>query len=476
MKKILFVASEGLPFVKTGGLADVIGSLPKILVKRGYDVRVVLPLYQSIIDKHYDKLEKFATVQVNSGWINQPASYYWANADGVTYYFIEHQGYFERNGLYGYDDDGERFSFFQRAALDLLYVIDFFPDIIHSHDWHTGMIPLICKACYNDERYNRIKHVYTIHNLAFQGNFPSGILESCLGIDWYYYNNGATRFHNGISFMKTGIVFADKVTTVSPTYSHEILSEEYGENLQEVLRLREHDLWGIVNGIDTEVWNPKTDFLLAYNYDVDDYDFGKKQNKLSLQKELGLFENEDVLVIGMVSRLTHQKGVYLIIEKLKEIMGLDIQFVILGSGEQKAEDAFKWLEAEYKGRAVYYAGYNEELAHRIYAGCDLFLMPSIYEPCGIGQLIALRYGSLPLVRETGGLRDTVIPYNVYTGEGNGFSFNSKNSDDIFKVLSWAVEQYYHNKYGWDLLVKNALNFDVSWEFSCDLYERLYYSV
>ncbi len=476
MKRVLFVASEGLPFVKTGGLADVVGTLPKILVNRGYDVRIVLPLYQAVIDKHIDKLEKFATVQVVSGWINQPASYYYANVDGVIYYFVEHQGYFERHGLYGFDDDGERFSFFQRAALDLLYVIDWFPDIIHSHDWHTGMIPLIAKVCYNDERYNNIKHIYTIHNLAFQGNFNAQVLESCLGIDWYYYNNGATRFHDGISFMKTGIVFANKVTTVSPTYALEILSEEYGENLQDVIRYREHDLWGIVNGIDTNDWNPLTDRLLAYNYDLNNYEYGKKQNKIALQKELGLEVNEDVLVIGIVSRLTWQKGVYLITDKLREIMNLNIQFVILGSGEKNAEDAFKWLEHEYKGRAVYYAGYNEELAHRIYAGSDLFLMPSIYEPCGIGQLIALRYGTLPLVRETGGLRDTVSPYNSYTGEGNGFSFNSKNSYDMFKVLSWAVEQYYFNKTGWNMLINNAFNSDVSWDYSADIYEKLYNSI
>lgn len=476
MKSVLFVASEGLPFIKTGGLADVIGSLPKILVNRGYDVRVVLPLYQGIIDKHFEKLEKFSTVQVRSGWINQPASYYYSNVDGVKYYFVEHQGYFERSSLYGYADDGERFSFFQRAALDLLYVIDWFPEIIHTHDWHTGMIPLMCKACYQDERYNNIKHIYTIHNLAFQGNFPSEMLESCLGIDWHYYTNGDVRFHSGISFMKSGIVFANKVTTVSLTYSNEILTEEYGENLQEVLKLRQHDLWGIVNGIDTDDWNPSTDKLLACNYDINNYVEGKKQNKISLQKELGLNVDENVMLIGLVSRLTWQKGIYQICEQFKNIMDLNVQFVVLGSGEKQAEDSFKWLEDNYKGRAVFYCGYNEELAHRIYAGCDVFLMPSLYEPCGIGQLIALRYGSLPLVRETGGLKDTVIPYNIFTGDGNGFSFNSKNSNDMFNVLKWASEQYYYNKHGFNGLIQNALNSDVSWMHSGDLYERLYYSI
>ncbi len=477
MKSILFVASEGLPFVKSGGLADVIGSLPKTLAQKGYDVRIVLPLYKSIIDKHYDKLNRIKTVPIHTGWIDQPATYYWAMVDGVTYYFVEHRDYFERTGLYGFPDDGERFSFFQRAALDLLYVVDWFPEVIHSHDWHTGMIPLMCKVCYGgDDRYQRIKHVYTIHNLAFQGNFPPEVLGQCLGIDYYFFDNGAVRFDNGISFMKSGIVFADKVTTVSPTYAQEILTTEFGERMDEVLRFRREDLWGIVNGIDTDIWNPKTDVLLAKNYDSKNYASGKKANKKALQEELGLEVRDDVLVIGMVSRLTKQKGVTMITEKLNDIMGLDVQFVVLGSGEKDAEDAFKWLEAANKGKAVYYAGYNEELAHRIYAGSDLFLMPSMYEPCGISQLISMRYGTLPLVRETGGLKDTVSPFNQYTLEGNGFSFYSKSSDDMMYILRWATETFYDNKDAWKALVKNAFSTDVSWNYSAELYERLYWSI
>ena len=276
--------------------------------------------------------------------------------------------------------------------------------------------------------------------------------------------------------MKAAIVYADKITTVSPTYSAEILTETYGERMDSMLRYRREDLWGIVNGIDTVTWNPSTDKLLAKNFDAETVFEGKAANKLALQKELGLDEDKDSCMIGIVSRLTNQKGVYLITEKMAEMMNLGIQFVILGTGEMAAENAFKWLENEYKGKAVYYCGYNEELAHRIYAGCDLFLMPSLYEPCGIGQLIAMHYGALPLVRETGGLKDTVKPYNRYTGEGNGFSFHGSYAGDMMNTILYALEQYNDNREAWNTLVKNALDTDVSWNKSAAIYEQLYYQL
>lgn len=474
-RSILFAAAEGLPFCKTGGLADVIGALPQALKRAGHDVRVVLPLYKSVIAKHYDKLTRIGTVQVHSGWIDQPATFYQAEANGVIYYFIEHQGYFERDGYYGYGDDGERFAFFQRALLDMIYKIDWWPNIIQSNDWQTGMVPLICHACYGDDaRYQNIRHIYTIHNLAFQGNFGVDMLPTCLGLDYSFFDNGSIKFDTGISFMKAGIVYADLLTTVSPTYAQEILSPEYGERMDSILRYRRGDLEGIVNGIDMETWDPKKDKHLAKNYDQRSWFYGKPANKLALQKELGLSERKDVCMLGIVSRLTSQKGIYLLTEKLLEIMGMDIQFVILGTGEKAAEDTFKWLEATYKGKAVYYCGYNEELAHRIYAGCDLFLMPSRYEPCGLGQLIAMRYGAVPFVRETGGLKDTVRPYNQYTGEGNGFSFAMANANDMLYTLRWAVSQYYTNRPGWKGLVKTAMQEDISWDKSAKSYERLYY--
>ena len=474
MKSVLFVAAEGLPYIKTGGLADVIGSLPKILNEKGMDARVVLPLYKRIAEKYRGEFTKLKTIPIHVGVIDTVATIYQSQWETVTYYFIEHAGYFERDGLYGYPDDGERFAFYQKAVLEMLWAIDFFPDIMHCHDWHTGMIAAMCHIQYpDDQRYQQIKHMYTIHNLAFQGNFPADVLTDCLGIDRRYFDDGSMRFHNGISFMKTGIIFSDKITTVSPSYSQEILTAQYGEQMDEVLRFRQSDLYGIVNGIDTKMWDPMTDPALPAHYNAETVLEGKRANKAAVQKELGLRVADDVMMIGIVSRLTWQKGVYLIIEKMADIMGLDVQFVVLGTGETHIENQFKMMEDKYRRRAVYYCGYNDELAHRIYAGCDLFLMPSLFEPCGIGQLIAMHYGSLPLVRETGGLRDTVHPYNQYTKEGNGFSFTAFNSHDMLYTLRCAADAYYLNRADWDQLVQQAMGTDVSWNLSADQYTKLY---
>lgn len=474
MKSVLFVAAEGLPYIKTGGLADVIGSLPKILNEKGMDARVVLPLYKRIAEKYRGEFTKLKTIPIHVGVIDTVATIYQSQWETVTYYFIEHAGYFERDGLYGYPDDGERFAFYQKAVLEMLWAIDFFPDIMHCHDWHTGMIAAMCHIQYpDDQRYQQIKHMYTIHNLAFQGNFPADVLTDCLGIDRRYFDDGSMRFHNGISFMKTGIIFSDKITAVSPSYSQEILTAQYGEQMDEVLRFRQSDLYGIVNGIDTKMWDPMTDPALPAHYNAETVLEGKRANKAAVQKELGLRVADDVMMIGIVSRLTWQKGVYLIIEKMADIMGLDVQFVVLGTGETHIENQFKMMEDKYRRRAVYYCGYNDELAHRIYAGCDLFLMPSLFEPCGIGQLIAMHYGSLPLVRETGGLRDTVHPYNQYTKEGNGFSFTAFNSHDMLYTLRCAADAYYLNRADWDQLVQQAMGTDVSWNLSADQYTKLY---
>ena len=474
MKSVLFVAAEGLPYIKTGGLADVIGSLPKILNEKGMDARVVLPLYKRIAEKYRGEFTKLKTIPIHIGVIDTVATIYQSQWESVTYYFIEHAGYFERDGLYGYPDDGERFAFYQKAVLEMLWAIDFFPDIMHCHDWHTGMIAAMCHIQYpDDQRYQQIKHMYTIHNLAFQGNFPADVLTDCLGIDRRYFDDGSMRFHNGISFMKTGIIFSDKITTVSPSYSQEILTAQYGEQMDEVLRFRQSDLYGIVNGIDTKMWDPMTDPALPAHYNAETVLEGKRANKAAVQKELGLRVADEVMMIGIVSRLTWQKGVYLIIEKMADIMGLDVQFVVLGTGETHIENQFKMMEDKYRRRAVYYCGYNDELAHRIYAGCDLFLMPSLFEPCGIGQLIAMHYGSLPLVRETGGLRDTVHPYNQYTKEGNGFSFTAFNSHDMLYTLRCAADAYYLNRADWDQLVQQAMGTDVSWNLSADQYTKLY---
>lgn len=477
MERILMVATEGLPFIKSGGLADVIGSLPNELVKKGHEVRVVLPLYKKIAINWHHKFTYEKSYSVNVRYEEKQVNLFSYQYNGVTYYFIEHQGYFEREGLYGYEDDGERFAYFQKAVLEMLNQLDYFPDIMHCHDWHTGMIACMCKENFNhDWRYRNIKHVYTIHNLAFQGNFGPQMLDSCLGLGNYVYDNGNVRFDGGISFMKTGIVYSDKITTVSPSYAEEIKTTQYGERLESVLRFREADLCGVVNGIDTEMWNPNTDTLITKNYNLRNLKSGKAANKKALQEKLGLEVNEDVMVLGLVSRLTWQKGIYLIIEQLFNICNQPVQLVVLGSGEAGLEDKLREAEAANKGKIAFYCGYNESLAHEIYAGSDLFLMPSLFEPCGISQLISMRYGTLPLVRETGGLKDTVTPYNQFTGEGTGFSFANYNSNDMMHVLWEAINLYYNDKEAWKNIVKNAMKKDVSWEQSADRYIEIYHEL
>lgn len=474
MARILMAASEGLPFIKSGGLADVIGSLPFELTKKGHEVRVVLPLYLKIAQKYHDEFTQEASFSVNINYHDVPVNVWSKMVKDVKYYFIEHQGYFERDALYGYMDDGERFAYFQKAIMEMLNQLNYWPEIIHSHDWHTGMIPVLCKEGHSfDERYRNIKHVYTIHNLAFQGNFGVEMLDSCLGLDYRLFDNGNVRYDGGISFMKSGILYADKVTTVSPTYSQEILTPQFGEHLEMVLNMRRADLWGIVNGIDVEDWNPKSDPEIPYHYNRVNVEKAKKQNKTALQEEMGLEVNEDVMLVGVVSRLTWQKGFYLLLEQLDALCSLPIQFVVLGSGEAAIEEKMEQLQAGNRGKIAFYRGYNESLAHRIYAGCDLFFMPSLFEPCGLSQLISMRYGTLPLVRETGGLKDTVEPYNEFEKTGTGFSFSNYNSNEMMDVLRLAVDVYYHRSEDWKTMVRNAICLDVSWEKSAHTYCLLY---
>ncbi len=474
MARILMAASEGLPFIKSGGLADVIGSLPFELTKKGHEVRVVIPLYLKIAQKYHDEFTHEVSYSVNINYHEVPVNVWSKMVKDVKYYFIEHQGYFERDGLYGYMDDGERFAYFQKAVIEMLNQLNYWPEIIHSHDWHTGMIPVLCKEGHSfDERYRSIKHVYTIHNLAFQGNFGVEMLDSCLGLDYRLFDNGNVRYDGGISFMKSGILYADKVTTVSPTYSQEILTPQYGEHLEMVLNMRKYDLWGIVNGIDVEYWNPKTDPEIPYKYNRVNVEKAKKQNKTALQKEMGLNEDENVMLVGVVSRMTWQKGFYLLLEQLDALCSLPIQLVVLGSGEAAIEEKMEQLQNGNRGKIAFYCGYNESLAHRIYAACDLFFMPSLFEPCGLSQLISMRYGTLPLVRETGGLKDTVEPYNEFEKKGTGFSFYNYNSNEMMDVLRMAVSVYYDRKDDWKLMVRNAMSLDVSWEKSAYTYCLLY---
>lgn len=474
MARILMVASEGLPFIKSGGLADVVGSLPQELVNKGHEVCVVMPMYLKIAQKFHDEMKLEAQYSVSISYHEVPVNVWSTMRKNVKFYFVEHQGYFERDGMYGYVDDGERFAYFQKAVLEMLNQLNYFPEIIHCHDWHTGMLPAMCKEGHSfDERYRNIRFVYTIHNLAFQGNFGPEMLDSCLGLDYRIYDNGNVRYDGGISFMKSGILYADKVTTVSPTYAKEILTPQYGEHMEMVLNMRKYDLWGITNGIDTEMWNPMTDPDVPYHYNKVNVKKEKKENKMALQKELGLKVDPDVMLVGVVSRLTWQKGFYLMMEKLSEICAMPIQLAVLGSGESSIEDKMRQLEDGNKGKIAFYRGYNDSLAHRIYAASDLFLMPSLFEPCGISQLISMRYGTLPLVRETGGLGDTVTPYNEFDKTGNGFSFANYNSDEMIQVMNNAIDVYYNRPDDWKMLVRNAMNTDVSWQRSAETYCQLY---
>lgn len=474
MARILMVAAEGLPFIKSGGLADVIGSLPNELAKKGHEVRVIMPLYLKIAQKFHHEFTLEAQFSVSIAYHEVPVNIWSTMRKDVKFYFVEHKGYFEREEMYGHIDDGERFAYFQKAVIEICNQLNYFPEIMHCHDWHTGMIPAMCKEGHSfDERYRNIRFVYTIHNLAYQGNFGVEMLDSCLGLDYRIYDNGNVRYDGGISFMKSGILYADKVTTVSPTYSQEILTPQYGEHLEMVLNIRKYDLWGITNGIDIEYWDPKNDPEIPYHYNKVNVKKAKALNKEALQKELGLTVDQNVLLIGVVSRLTWQKGFYLMMEKLSEICAMPIQLAVLGSGEASIEEKMAQLEAGNKGKIAFYKGYNDSLAHRIYGACDLFLMPSLFEPCGISQLISMRYGTLPLVRETGGLKDTVTPYNEFEKTGNGFSFANYNSDEMLQVMYNAIDVYYNRKEDWKILVRNAMNTDVSWAKSAETYCQLY---
>ena len=471
MKKMLFAASEGLPFVKTGGLADVIGSLPQAMKGEGFEVSVVMPLYLKTAKTMHSTLTKVKTFKVDVGVIHTVATIYSKVIDGVTFYLVEHAPYFERDGYYGYGDDGERFAFFSHAILRMIEEKIVEPDVLHAHDWHVGMLPLLAKTVYA-KRIKTPLTLFTIHNLLFQGYFPYDILESCFGLSNDYYFDGRLRFKDGISTMKAGILYSDLVTTVSKTYAHEILTPEFGENMEYVLQLRQADLFGIVNGIDVDLWDPATDDHLAEKFSVKTVSRGKRANKLAIQKELGLREDPDVMLVAMVSRLTDQKGVSLLTQAMHDIMGWDIQVVVLGTGDTWAENELKAIEFRYPRRAVFYCGYNESLAHRIYAGADVLLMPSAFEPCGISQLIAMRYGTLPVVRETGGLKDTVQPYNQFTKEGTGFSFIPMNVNDFKHVLWLALETYTQRKDDFKTLRKQAMSKDVSWQKSAHEYAEL----
>ena len=474
MIKVLFVSFESLPFIKTGGLADVVYALPKAINKEEFEVRVVMPLFKSIKEKYYEGMKYLDHIYIHSGYINEEANVYSYFNEGIEYLFIENDTFFNRDGVYGYGDDAARFVFFNVAVLEMMIKLDYYPDVCHEHDYHTAILPALCKIRYNAiESIRNIKHVLTIHNLAYQGDYDKQVLFDCLAFDYKYYENGDLRFNDHCNFMKIGIVYADYITTVSKTYAKEIQTPEYSHNLDAILKYRKEDLFGIVNGIDTDSFDPHTDPYIFYNYNNRNYITGKKKNKKSLQYQLGLEEKADTMLVGMVSRLTFQKGADLVLGAMENLLRHDIQIAILGTGESKYEYSFKSLEESFKGRFVYYCGYNEELAHNMYAGLDLLMMPSLFEPCGISPLISMRYGTLPFVRETGGLKDTVEPLNEYTMSGTGFSFGPYTVEDFLKVFEYAYVQYNDYPERWKMMIKNAMKYDVSFAKSAREYEDLY---
>ena len=474
--KILFVASEAHPFIKTGGLGDVAYALPKALRKIGMDVRVIIPKYSDIKQEYKDKMLTLDTFNVPVGWRNQYGGLQYLEYDGIPFYFIDNEYYFKRASSYGFYDDGERFAYFDRAVLEAVnHMIDFTPDIIHLNDWHTGMIAPIMKEHFKHHpRFVNIKTIFTIHNLQYQGVFSKETLGDLLSLGDDYFSEDRLKFYDAISFMKGGLNFSDKITTVSSSYAEEIKTPFYGEGLHGLLQVRSGDLSGIVNGIDTELFNPKEDKELFYNFDS--YDLtGKIKNKLELQKSLNLPVNENIPMIGMVTRLAGQKGIDLLAHIIEELLQCNVQLVVLGTGEQKYEDMLKYYAGVCPDKLSANITFNNALAKRIYASSDLFLMPSLFEPCGIGQLLALRYGSLPIVRETGGLKDTVRAYNEYTNEGNGFSFANYNAHDMLYTIKRALG-FYDNKELWNSLVRNAMLEDNSWSKSALEYKNLYTSL
>ena len=470
-KKVLFVAAEALPYVKTGGLADVAAALPKALLKENYDVRVVMPLYFNIPDKFRTTMQYLGCCYVALAWRYQYCGVFTQKYDGVTYYFLDNEYYFKRNGIYGHYDDAERFAFFSKAALEALPIMDFTPDIIHCHDWHTGLTPVYLDVYYRNSPYcKNARTVFTIHNIQFQGKYGNEICDDIIGLP--ADKKSLVQYQNCVNYMKGAIECSNKVTTVSPTYAKEILNSYYSFGLQDILGARKYKLCGIINGIDVDLNNPATDKALFKNYDKDTV-ADKAANKKGLQQMLNLDQNPNVPVIGMVTRLTEQKGMDLIANVFEEILSKGIQMVVLGSGDWKYESLLKDMQKRFPDKLRAVLGFSGDLASKIYAGADIFLMPSKFEPCGLSQMISMRYGTIPVVRETGGLKDTVVPYNGATKEGTGFTFYSYNAHDMLYAIERAVGLYYDYKDDWKQLVQNAMSQDFSWNNICKQYIALY---
>ena len=475
MKKILFVASESVPFIKTGGLADVVGSLPKNFNKDEYDCRVIIPKYQCMNENFKNQLQYVTHFYMDLAWRSQYVGILKMEYDGITYYFIDNEYYF--SGPKPYGDicyDMEKFAFFSRAALSALPVIDFRPDIIHCHDWQTGLIPVFLKDTFSQGQfYQGIKTIMTIHNLKFQGIWDKKTVMDITGLPAYYFSPDKLEAYDDANYLKGGIVYADRVTTVSSSYAEEIKTPFYGEKLEGLMQARSNCLSGIVNGIDYGDFNPATDTNIARTYSVENFRKEKVKNKMALQEELGLERDPHRMMIGIVSRLTDQKGFDLIDCVMDELCQDAVQIVVLGTGDERYENMFRHFAWKYPDKVSAQIYYSEPMSHKIYASCDAFLMPSLFEPCGLSQLMSLRYGTVPIVRETGGLKDTVEAYNEYEKTGTGFSFTNYNAHEMLATVRYAEAVYYDRKREWNKLIDRAMAKDFSWGNSAKQYEEMY---
>lgn len=476
MKKVLFVASEGLPFIKTGGLADVIGSLPKCIDKEYFDVRVMIPKYTCMTQEMKDKMAYKTHFYMDFNWKNEYVGIMEAEVDGVTYYFIDNEMMF--SGFRPYSDNAldeiTKFSFFSKAALSALPLIDFRPDIIHCHDWQTGLVPVYLKERFQGNEFFRgIKTIMTIHNLKFQGKWDVKTVKSITGLPDYFFTPDKLEAYKDANLLKGGLVYADAITTVSDTYAEEIKTEFYGEGLNGLLQARSGDLRGIVNGVDYDDFNPETDQYIDFKYNAMNFRKEKIKNKRALQSELGLEQDDKKMMIGIVSRLTDQKGFDLINYMMDEICQDAVQIVVLGTGEERYENMFRHFAWKYNNKVSANIYYSEALSHKIYAASDAFLMPSLFEPCGLSQLMSLRYGTVPIVRETGGLKDTVEPYNEYENTGTGFSFTNYNAHEMLAAIRYAERIYYDKKREWNKIVDRGMAADFSWNVSAAKYQEMY---
>ena len=470
---VLFAAFEAVPFMKTGGLGDVAGSLPRALRQAGCEARVILPKFGTIPQQYREQMAPIASFTLRLGWRELYCGIETLTHQGVPYYFVDNEFYFKREHIYGYGDDGERIAFFSKAVVEAIpYLPDFPCDVLHCNDWHTALAPVFLRELYQGAEYKRVKTVFTIHNIKFQGIFPDYTLGDVLGLDHIPAAVDQLRFDwQIISYMKGALCYSDVLTTVSPTYVEELKHPFYGERLDELFRQRADRLHGILNGIDTQFYNPDTDPELAAPYSAA-HPEGKARCKTALRRELEL-EEDEAPVVAMIGRLTEQKGLDLVARVMDELVDSGLQMVVLGTGEKRYEDMLRHYGQKYPRRVYVGLRFDEGLSHRVYAGADMLLMPSLFEPCGLSQMIAMRYGTLPVVRETGGLRDSVIPYNRYTGEGTGFSFANYNAHEMMFTLLGAADLYRTHRERWQGLVANAMATDFGWERAAEQYLALY---